>query len=560
MLSFLSIRDVVLIESLDLTFGPGLGVLTGETGAGKSILLDSLGLALGGRADSGLVRKGAARLSVTAGFAAPPDHPARALLAEAGLEADPDEPVVLRRVVNADGRGRAYVNDQAASVGLLRTLGRALVEIHGQFDTQGLLDPGTHGAVLDAFGESLGEALAATARAHATWHEAVKARRAAEESLARARAEEDLLRATVEDLEALAPQVGEEATLAEERALLMNAEKLMEGLNSALAALSTPTDVGGALRQSGRLLDRIAPLAGPAVEGIVQGLERSAVELEEARSSLEALIGRLDLDPSRLESVEERLFALRGEARKRGCVVDTLPELLEDTRRALAALDGDTSRLDALARAEREARAAYETRARALSAERARAARALDKAVAAELAPLRLDKARFCTTLEELPESQWGPRGLDRVTFLVATNPGADPGPLHKIASGGELSRFMLALKVVLAADGTVSTLIFDEVDAGLGGATAAAVGERLARLGRVVQVLVVTHSPQVAARGERHFRVSKVAHDEGLPGTTVSTLDPPARIEEIARMLAGAEITEPARAAAAALLAGNGG
>ncbi|CCG08927.1 DNA repair protein RecN [Pararhodospirillum photometricum] len=559
MLTFLSIRDVVLIERLDLTFGPGLGVLTGETGAGKSILLDSVSLALGGRADSALVRKGADKLSVTAGFTLAPDHPARLVLAEAGLEADPGEPVMVRRVVNADGRSRAFVNDQATSASLLKTLGRSLVEVHGQFESHGLLDPNRHGPVLDAFGPATAPAVAATTEAHGAWRAAARARADAEAVLARARAEEDLLRATVEDLRALAPQPGEEEQLAEERSFLQNGEKLAEGLSGALAALSGSADVEGTLRHALRALDRVTPLAGTVLEPVVQGLDRAAVELAEARAGLESIINRLDMDPRRLETVEERLFALRGQARKHGVTVEALPDLLAEAEQGLESLDGEDARLDDLRRAEDQARTAYLAAARALSTVRRAAAAALDAAIAAELAPLKLEKARFQTRVEDQPEDQWGPRGLDRVTFLVATNPGADPGPLHKVASGGELSRFMLALKVVLAADGEVSTLVFDEVDAGIGGATAAAVGERLARLGQAVQVLVVTHSPQVAARGQTHYRVSKSQRDDGLPGTTVSVLSDEQRLEEIARMLAGAEVTGAARAAAADLLAATG-
>ncbi|WP_413206186.1 DNA repair protein RecN [Rhodospirillum sp. A1_3_36] len=555
MLTFLSIRDVVLIERLDLRFTHGLGVFTGETGAGKSILLDSLSLAVGARADSGLVRRGANQLAVTAEFSVAPDHPIRTLLAEADLAIDSAEAIVVRRVVTADGRSRAHVNDQPTSVGMLKRIGEGLLEIHGQFESHGLLDPATHRGVLDAFGGPGKAALAKTEKAHAIWAKAAKARQTAERDLAKARAEEDLLRHMLAELEALAPKEGEEDRLAEERSMLMNGEKLAEGLTSGLTALSEPQSVETALRQAMRALERIVPLAGQRLDPIIEGLDRAAVEAAEAQSQLEAVAAGIDMDPRRLEAVEERLFALRGLSRKHGCTVDALPALLADTRTKLEALDGDGDVVAGLLKAERAARQSYLEAARVLSKARQTAAVELDAAVAAELPPLKLERARFVTTLEELPEDQWGPEGLDRVTFLVATNPGADPGQIHKIASGGELARFMLALKVVLSRSATVPTLVFDEVDAGIGGATAAAVGERLARLGQEVQVLVVTHSPQVAATGRGHYKVQKSDDDKGGVGTTVRELSAEERLEEVARMLSGAEVTEQARAAAESLL-----
>ncbi len=554
MLSALSIRDVVLIERLYLSFDGGLSVFTGETGAGKSILLDSLSLALGARADSGLVRKGASQLAVTAAFSLPAGHPAFAVLKDADLAVEPGEALVIRRTVSADGRSKAHVNDQPASVGLLRSLGATLVEIHGQFESHGLLDPTTHRAVLDAHG-SAAVALAETRRTYRVWAAARDARADAEADLARARAEEDLLRHTLDELEALAPKPGEDASLAEERSFLMNGEKLGEGLNAGLAALSEPVSVDHALRTAMRHLERVAPMAGGRLDAVLEGLDRAAVEAAEAQNTLEAVVGDLDHDPRRLEAVEERLFALRGLARKHGVEVDALPGLLERTRTSLAALDGDEASLDALRQTERKEREAYLIAARALSKARAETAAALDSAVAQELPPLKLERARFATLVEDLPENQWGPEGLDKVTFLVATNPGSEPGPIHKIASGGELARFMLALKVVLARSSTIPTLVFDEVDMGIGGATAAAVGNRLARLGEDVQVLVVTHSPQVAATGLQHFQVRKADDGQGGMGTSVVPLSPDERREEVARMLAGAHITEQARAAAASLL-----
>ncbi|WP_019645264.1 DNA repair protein RecN [Novispirillum itersonii] len=553
MLVRLSIRDVVLIDRLDLSFADGLGVLTGETGAGKSILLDSLGLALGDRADAGLVRSGADQLSVTAEFDLPKAHPARDILKDQGIAEE--DMLIVRRTVTRDGRSRASINDQSASVGLLRRIGETLVEVHGQFDTHGLLDPATHRSVLDAYaGPSLG--LTGCRAAWKLWQAARAARDMAERDMKAARDEEDTLRHAEKELSALKPQRGEEADLAERRQTLMNGEKLADGLNGALASL-TPggADIATALRGAQRHLERIAGMAGPAVSTIIDALERAAIEAAEAHELLERTVADIDLDPRRLEEVEERLFALRAVARKHGCEVGDLPSLLDTIRRRLAALEDGGSDLARLAKEEQGARLSYIEAARAISRARQAAAGRLDGLVATELPPLKLDRARFVTTISDLPEDQWGPEGLDRVAFEVATNPGAAPGPLGKIASGGELARFMLALKVVLARVSSVPTLVFDEVDAGIGGATAAAVGERLARLADDVQVLVVTHSPQVAAKARRHWKVAKFVTD-GQTVTTVSPLSEDDRLEEVARMLSGESITDHARAAAASLMA----
>ena len=557
MLVSLSIRDVVLITRLDLSFGAGLSVLTGETGAGKSILLDSLGLALGARADSGLVRAGAAKLSVVAQFDVPPTHPALAILAEHDLDgpaASGAEFLVLRRVVGADGRSRAYVNDQPASVGLLRRLGEALVEVHGQYDAHGLLDPALHGPLLDAQG-GLDESLSACRLAWERWRAAARAHASMLRDLEQAQAHEEHVRATLEELEALAPRPGEEAQLAERRAALMHAEKVAEGMTGAFAALTEPADVDAALRAAQRCLERVADVAGQTVAPIMEGLERAAIEIAEVSAQLERANADIDLDPRHLDQVEERLFALRGLARKHGVTVDDLDGLTVRTRERLAALDASGEDVARLARAEQAAREGYLGAARTLSDARTTAARALDVAVAEELPPLKLDKARFLTHVDGLPERDWGPDGVDRVSFRVATNPGVEPGPIHKIASGGELARFMLALKVVLSRARPIPTLVFDEVDTGIGGATAAAVGDRLARLARGVQVLVVTHSPQVAAMGHHHWHVAKVADAAGATITSVAPLDDGQRREEIARMLSGATITAEARAAAETLL-----
>ena len=558
MLVSLSIRDVVLIERLDLSFAAGLSVFTGETGAGKSILLDSLGLALGARADSGLVRHGAPQLAVTAAFDLSPDHPVRAVLAEQGMDSDGAE-LMLRRVVGADGRSRAFVNDQPVSVGLLRRIGDEVVEIHGQFDTHGLLDSATHGAVLDAFGGLSAEA-AGVGTAWQALRTATKARTAAEADLKRSRAEEEDLRAAAEDLANLNPKPGEDSELAERRSMMQHAGKLLEAMNAAQETLFQRGNVEASLRNAQRTLERVADRAEGRLDPVIAALERAALEAAEATGLLEQVSAHIPMDPRALEQTDERLFALRAAARKHGTDVDGLVTLRHDLTQRLAQLDGNGDGLVHLARAEQAARKAYLETARTLSRGRIAAATALDKAVSMELPPLKLDKARFHTSVTSGEEDQWGPGGLDRVEFLVATNPGTPPGALGKVASGGELSRFMLALKVILARTSPIPTMVFDEVDSGIGGAVAAAVGERLERLGETLQVLVVTHSPQVAARGAHHYRVSKTEASTagGTLATTVEALPAPVRQEEIARMLAGEVITDQARAAAASLLGGS--
>ena len=559
MLSALSIRDVVLIERLDLSFGSGLTVLTGETGAGKSILLDSLGLALGGRTDAGLVRSGAAQASVTACFAPRPGHPALTLLTEQGLAAD-DE-IVLRRIVARDGRSRAFVNDQPVSVSLLRQAGALLVEVQAQHEQIGLTDPAAHHVLLDAFGvpAALREDVRNT---WAVWHGVLTelgAARAAREGAAR---DEEWLRHAVEELAMLAPQDGEEDHLAAARLQLQQGERRAEAISAALSELA-PRDRRGpgpaaALRAASRALQRLVstPLpdaANPAAPAIA-ALERAEEAVAEAETLLARLSADAEMDPQSLEQVEERLFALRAAARKHAVAVAELPDLLDRLRARLAALEDGEASIAALEGAASEARARYVAAAEALSAGRRAAAARLDRAVAKELPPLRLEKARFHARVAAVAEEEWGAGGADAVRFLIAANPGQDLGPLARAASGGELSRLMLALKVVLAAGSPVPTLVFDEIDADVGGATAAAVGERLARVAERVQVLVVTHSPQVAARGASHLRVAKQAA-RGRTATLVDELSASARREEIARMLAGERITEAARAAADVLL-----
>ena len=557
MLSTLSILDVVLVDRLELEFPKGLCALTGETGAGKSILLDALGLSLGARADARLVRHGSGQAVVSAGFDLAADHPAHALLREQGLDTGGDG-LLLRRVVNSDGRSRAFVNDQPVSVGLLRQLGEALVEVHGQFDNQRLLDPATHRALLDAFG-GLADEVQACADAWRAWRAAAEARAGAEADLEQGRRDEDYLRHALEELATLSPRAGEETELAHRRALLMNAEKLAQALGAASAELAGEGQRGAteALRAALRQVQRVADKMDGGLDQAVAALDRALSEAIEAQALLDRALADADLDPRQLERVEERLFALRALARKHGVALDDLARLQEDFARRLDSLEDSGHVVVRLREEEAEASRAYRSAASRLSEGRAAAARRLDAAVAAELEPLRLGKARFATRIEELEQRDWGSHGRDRVAFEVATNPGVPPGPLARIASGGELARFTLALKVVLASADPVPTLIFDEVDAGVGGAVAAAVGERLARLARDVQVLVVTHSPQVAARGDHHWRIAKTV-GERQARTAVEALDSRGRKEEIARMLAGARVTPEARAAAESLLAGS--
>jgi DNA repair protein RecN (Recombination protein N) len=557
-LTALAIRDVVLIERLDLVFGPGLTVLTGETGAGKSILLDSLGLALGARSSGGgLVRAGQAQASVAAAFAPGDQHPARALLIEQGIESE--EEIVLRRIVTADGRSRAFVNDQPVGLAMLRRLGAMLVEVQGQHDQVGLADPTHHAGLLDASG-ALDALRGSVAEAHRSWREAERALATAREEIAAAQRDEEFLRHAVGELEDLAPVEGEEDQLAAERQHLQQGERRGEAIAEALAALQ-PRDrrsanPGAALRSASRALERL-PAPNTDAEPALEALGRALDALSDAETALERLSHEASADPRRLEHVEERLFALRASARKHLVPVVELPALLVSLKARLAALDAGTGQVAAAERRARETREAYVGAAGRLTAARRDAAQKLEKSIARELPPLKLDRARLVVEVAEKPEPAWGPDGMDRVTFLVSTNPGQAPGALDKVASGGELSRLMLAFKVVLARGSPVPTLVFDEVDSGVGGATAAAVGDRLARVAERLQVLVVTHSPQVAARGGRHFSVAKQVK-AGRAETRVVPLDVPARREEIARMLAGEKVTEAARMAADSLLAGS--
>jgi len=557
-LTSLRVRDVVLIERLDLSLGQGLTVLTGETGAGKSILLDSLGLALGARSEQGLVRAGCEQASVAAIFAPPDGHPAFAVLVEHGIESEGE--IVLRRVVNRDGRSRAFVNDQPVGSTLLKRIGALLVEVQGQGDQMGLADPAGHAGLLDAYG--VPEALrSAAAGAYRAWRQANAALNSAEAEIEAAQRDADWLRHTTDELAKLAPRVGEEEELASQRQSLQQGERRAEAVVAALGEL-TPRDrrsagPAAALRAASRALQRLAP-AAPDQDNPAAPAQAALDRAEEALSEAETLLARLadsvTADPRLLELAEERLFALRAAARKHNVLVGELPALMETMRARLEALETGTAHIAALATAARAARLVVVEEFARVTAARTQAARRLEQAIAQELPPLKLERARFVVALAPLDEPAWGPTGADGVRFLIATNPGQTPGPLAKVASGGELSRLMLALKVVLAGGSSVPTLVFDEVDSGVGGATAAAVGERLARVAERVQVMLVTHSPQVAARGAAHLRVAKSVND-GRAETRVERLDGPERREEIARMLAGEIVTEAARAAADSLM-----
>ncbi|HEY7809713.1 MAG TPA: DNA repair protein RecN [Allosphingosinicella sp.] len=550
MLTGLSIRDVVLIESLDLEFGPGLGVLTGETGAGKSILLDSLGLALGARADSGLVRAGQGQAVVAVTFDLPGGHPAHSLLAENGLEGEPGEPLVIRRIVKADGGSRALVNDQSASVALLRELGAMLVEIHGQHDDRGLLNPRGHRALLDTFGRIDAADAEAAFRA---WGEAEAALARTREDLDVAARDREWLEHSVAELAKLAAEPGEEEALAELRANMQKGARLAEDIGAVTELLDGSDGGLSLLRQAARRLERIGgehDKLGAALEA----LDRALIEASDAEDRLAEAAEALSYDPARLDEAETRLFDIRAIARKHRVDPDALAALAEELAARLSALQAGTEGLAALERRVRDSRAAYEAAALRLTEQRKAAALRLDASVARELAPLKLDAARFRTAVEPLGEGQWTARGRDRVEFEVSTNPGAPFAPLTKIASGGELSRFILALKVALAEEGGAGTMIFDEIDRGVGGAVASAIGERLHRLAEGAQLLVVTHSPQVAARGARHLLIEK-SHQGTVTRTGVRTLDEARRREEIARMLSGAQVTDEARAQAVRLL-----
>ncbi|MFB9269098.1 DNA repair protein RecN [Bradyrhizobium erythrophlei] len=552
MLARLSIRDIVLIERLDIEFSRGLAVLTGETGAGKSILLDAFALALGGRGDAGLVRHGAEQGQVTAMFDVPKGHPAARILAENGLD-DTGE-MILRRVQLADGRTRAFINDQAISVQTLKAVGAVLVEIHGQHDERALIDASTHRQLLDAFAglEMDVAALEALWDARRTANAALDEHRAGMERAAR---EADYLRHASQELKTLAPKEGEETELANRRTTMMQGEKIATDLREAQEAIGGSHSPVPALSAAVRRLERRAANAPDLIEPAVKAIDIAINALEEADQHLNAALAATDFDPAELERIEERLFALRAASRKYSTPVDLLAALAMQYANDVALIDAGADRLKKLEAAAREADTRYGAAAAKLSAARVKSAEKLNKAVNAELAPLKLERAKFMTQVETDAASP-GPQGIDRVEFWVQTNPGTKPGPMMKVASGGELSRFLLALKVVLADRGSAPTLVFDEIDTGVGGAVADAIGSRLSRLAGRVQVMAVTHAPQVAARASQHLLISKDALDKGKRvATRVNALAADHRREEIARMLAGAEITAEARAAAERLL-----
>ncbi|MGY6708864.1 MAG: DNA repair protein RecN [Rhizobiaceae bacterium] len=553
MLAHLSIRDIVLIERLEIDFSAGLSVLTGETGAGKSILLDSLSLALGARGDASLVRQGASQGQVTALFDVANDHPARHLLRENAIEEEGD--LILRRVQSADGRTRGFINDQPASMSLMREVGRHLVEIHGQHDERALVDESTHRILLDAFGGHWG-ALKLVRQAWKEW-------RQAENELARHRArveaaarEADYLRASVDELSKLEPMPGEEEELAETRARMMRAEKLATEIDDAREVLSGPSSAVPQLASLLRRLQRKSEEAPGLLEPIIETLDQALLSLDATQGAVEDALRAAEFDPAVLERSEERLFALRAAARKYSIQVEDLAALRDRMADELAALDAGEERLGQLEQAARDTRATYDAAAMRLSEDRSATAAALAGSVMAELPALKLERAEFIVEMTSEPEDR-GEDGIDSVEFWVRTNPGTRAGPIMKIASGGELSRFLLALKVALADRGSAPTLVFDEIDTGVGGAVADAIGQRLARLAQRVQVLSVTHAPQVAARAVTHYLISKSGGSDSV-STGIRSLEIEARREEIARMLAGATITEEARAAAGRLLQEN--
>lgn len=554
MLTGLAIRDVVLIEALDLEFGAGLGVLTGETGAGKSILLDALGLALGARADSGLVRAGSDRAQVTASFDAPAKGSMLAeLLLENDIRVEASEPLMIRRSVRADGGSKAFLNDQPCSAALLREVGGHLVEIHGQHDDRGLINPRGHRTLLDNFGRCDATAVSL---AFASWQESKDRLVSAREALENATRDREWLEHAVAELRQFAPEEGEEERLASERADMQKGERIAEDLRAVLEAFEGSDSGLTKLRSAARRLDRLGS-EHPLLADALSALDRAVIEASEAEDKLISATQALSFDPMRLDAIEVRLFDLRGLARKHNVRPDALAALAEELAAKLDAIEAGGEGLAKLEAEVAEREAVYRKAALVLSAQRSDAAKRLDEAVAAELAPLKLDAAQFRTSVEQLPEDRWGANGIDRVEFLISTNPGAPFAPLTKIASGGELSRFILALKVALAEEGGAATIIFDEIDRGVGGAVASAIGERLARLsGGGKQLLAVTHSPQVAAKGAAHYFIAK-SSEGTVTRTGVVQLDSEGRRQEIARMLSGTEVTDEARAQAARLMEG---
>lgn len=552
MLQSLSIRNVVLIDKLDLDFNPGLSVLTGETGAGKSILLDSLGLVIGNRAETSLIRQGEDKLSVTAQFSVKDKtSPLWNLLNE--YELDAEEEIVVKRSLDRNGKGKIFFNDQPISAKLLKEIGKYLVEVHGQFDNQGLLNQANHRDVLDGYG-NYAELLAEVKEKFSVYKKAKAERAEAENNLSKAKTDEENLRHWVDELEKLNPVSGEEEELSRRRLEMMNSEKIIESLSYAYGALTQGADIQSALRQAQSGIDRANRIVDGKYDEIYAALDRALIEASDAINQIEEASQNVSLNQNELENIEERLFTLKSLARKHQTTIEELPGVLEDFRRRLNGIELGEEGIFALRRREEECRLEYLKSANELSAKRKATALLLDDRVMAELPPLKMEKAKFVTIIEKMDETSMNETGFDNVYFTVATNPNSPQGPINKIASGGELARFMLALKVNLAQSSSVGTMIFDEVDAGVGGATAQAVGERLSRLAKDVQVLVVTHSPQVASKGDNHFKVEKSTRDN-VTTTTVRELNTGEKAEEIARMLAGETITDEARAAAKVLI-----
>lgn len=552
MLSELTINNVVLIDKLDLEFKSGLSVLTGETGAGKSILLDSLGLVLGNRAEVSQIRQETEKLSVTAVFEGEgKKEEVSEFLKEYEIETDGE--LVIKRTLDKNGKGKIFINDQLISAKLLKEIGKFLVEIHGQYDNQGLLNPANHKSILDAYG-NYKDLKQTVKRRWQEYKQAEKARQEAEANIAQAKEDEDNLRHWVEELERIGTYSGEEEELSQKRLELMNAEKLIDNLKAAYSSLNGNFNIVSALRQAQTAMEKANQIVAGKYDAIVDILEQSRINAEEAQNEIEEATNNINLNQNELDKIEERIYALRGIARKHQVSVEELPELLEKFKQRLNNLEMGEDGLQNLRQKEEQARLSYKEQAKELSSQRKATALVLDGKVMAELAPLKMEKAKFITQIEEQKPEEWTEEGIDKVQFTVSTNPNSPQGPLNKIASGGELARFMLALKVNLAQTSNVSTMIFDEVDAGVGGATAKAVGERLARLAKDVQVLVVTHSPQVAASGNHHYKVEKNTQ-QNVTTTQVRELNGIERQEEIARMLAGETVTQEARAAAKVLL-----
>lgn len=556
MLSALSIRNVVLIDKLDLNFNTGLSVFTGETGAGKSVLLDSLALALGARADAGLVRYGTDKLSVCAEFILPPTHPVFELLKENDIDFSPDDPLILRRSLDKDGKSKAFVNDQTVGVSFLRLLGEELVEIHGQFTTHSLLNPATHLNVLDSYG-GLEEEKKKTKELFAAWKEADRKLKEASEILEKAKREEEYLSFAANELSRLAPKKGEEEALSCERAALMNAEKITEALNEAYQILNQNQEGSASVSKAMRALERADRLTEGGFEEALRRLEKIDEDLGEVSALLEEKGASYEDPSARLEELEDRLFTLKDMGRKYQCAPDDLPDKLEEFQKQLSLLNKGEEEVFALRQEQEKTRLAYLQQARALSALRQKAADKLDKSVMKELPDLKLEKAVFKTKLTAKEEDKWGPDGLDEVVFEVSTNAGTPLSALNKIASGGELARFMLALKVNTALNENLEIMVFDEIDTGMSGPTARAIGQRLKKLAQKTQVLVITHSPQVASCGTNHFMVLKKEENKAIQ-TFVRHLNDEERIREIARMLSGREITPTALQNAKELLEEN--